>query len=131
MHYGNATFVFDGYSGDPTTKDKTHKRQRQNQVGNRVTISKATIFSGKKEDFLSNDANKQDLINHYTEHMRERGCQVIQAEGDADVDIVKAAVSMAFFQTTTLIAEDTDLLIYFCSTIRLKLMARKSTFVPI
>ena len=60
---------------------------------------------------------------------------MIQAEGDADVDIVKAAVSMAFFQTTTLIAEDTDLFsvsilllyytpetdgkkIYFCSDMR-------------
>ena len=43
--------------------------------------------------------------------MRERGCHVIQAEEDADFDILKAAVSMASFKTTTLIGEDLDLLV--------------------
>ena len=36
---------------------------------------------------------------------------MIQAEGDADVAIVKAAVSMTSFKTTTLIGEDTDLFV--------------------
>lgn len=43
--------------------------------------------------------------------MRQKGCHVIQAEGDADVDIVKAAVSMSLYRSTTLIGEDTDLLV--------------------
>ena len=35
-HYGNATVVFDGYSGGPTTKDNTHqRRRRKNRVGNK------------------------------------------------------------------------------------------------
>ena len=63
-----------------------------------------------KEDFLSNQANKQGLIRLISERMRERGCLVIQAEEDADADIVKAAVSMASFKTTTLTGEDMDLL---------------------
>jgi hypothetical protein len=43
--------------------------------------------------------------------LKQKGCHVIQAEGDADVDIVKAAVSMSGYKSTTLIGEDTDLLI--------------------
>lgn len=43
--------------------------------------------------------------------LQQKGCHVTQAEGDADVDIVKAAVSMCEYKSTTLIGEDTDLLI--------------------
>ena len=45
------------------------------------------------------------------ERLRQKGCHVIQAEGDADVDIVKAAVTMCISCSTTLVGEDTDLLI--------------------
>ena len=64
-----------------------------------------------KEDSVSNQANKQLLIRLISERMRERGCHVIQAEEDADVDIVKAAVSIASSKTTTLIGEDIDILV--------------------
>ncbi len=43
--------------------------------------------------------------------MRQKGCHVIHAEGDADVDIVKAAITMSSYKSTTLIGEDTDLLV--------------------
>jgi len=36
---------------------------------------------------------------------------IIQAEGDADVEIAKAAINMPAFRPTTLIGEDTDLLV--------------------
>ena len=64
-----------------------------------------------KEDPLSNQANEQALFRLISERMRERGCHVIQAEEDADVDIVKAALAMPSFKTTTLIGEDMDLLV--------------------
>ena len=38
-------------------------------------------------------------------------CEVIQAEGDADVEIAKAAIAHTRVQSTTLIGEDADLLI--------------------
>lgn len=43
--------------------------------------------------------------------MQQKGCHTIQAEGDADLDIVKATVTMSYFKSTTLIGEDTDLLV--------------------
>ncbi|KAJ8280237.1 hypothetical protein GJAV_G00052180 [Gymnothorax javanicus] len=46
-----------------------------------------------------------------TEELEKKGCTVINASGDADVDIVKAAVKASEHQPITLIGEDTDLLI--------------------
>ena len=109
-HYRNATVVFDGYCGGPSTKDNTHPR-RKLYVGNKVDISDATKFSGKKEGFLTNDINKQAIIKLIGSHLQERGCCFIHAEADADVDIVKAAVTMSSYKSTTLVGEDTDLLI--------------------
>ena len=43
--------------------------------------------------------------------MQQKGCDVIQAEGDADVDIAKAAINMSALRPTSLIGEDTDLLV--------------------
>ena len=43
--------------------------------------------------------------------MKQKGCDVIQAEGDADVEIAKAAISMSTFRPTSLIGKDTDLLV--------------------
>ena len=47
-----------------------------------------------------------------SDQLRERDCTVVNAHGDADVDIVKTAVETSLLQhTTTLIGEDTDLLV--------------------
>ena len=76
-----------------------------------MNITEATIFSGKRVDFLSNGANKQALIQLTMERMKQKGCDFIQAEGDADVEIAKAAISMSAFRPTSLIGKDTDLLV--------------------
>jgi len=70
-----------------------------------------TEFSGKKDEFLSRDVNKQRLIQMISDELRERDCIVINALGDADVDIVKNVVEASGLHTTTLIGEDTDLLV--------------------
>ena len=65
----------------------------------------------KKGDFLSNKANKQASIQLIMECLRQRGCGVIQAEGYADVEIGKAAVTKSAIKSTTFVGEDTDLLL--------------------
>jgi hypothetical protein len=55
--------------------------------------------------------NKQAMIDLIAKCLKQKGCHVIQAEGDADVDIVKATVSMSGYKSTTVIGEDTDFLI--------------------
>lgn len=61
----------------------------------------------KKDEFLSRDINKQRLINLIGK-IGQKGCAVFNAERDADVDIVRSAVDA---YSTTLIGEDTDLLV--------------------
>jgi len=109
--YGNATIVFDGYGGGPSIKDNTHQRRSLKHVANKVNISDETKFVGKNDDFLSNDSNKQAMVNKISECLRHKGCHVIQAKADADADIVKAAISVSSYKSTTVIGEDTDLLI--------------------
>jgi hypothetical protein len=69
-HYGKATVIFDGYGGGPNTKDHTHQRRSQSRIANKVNISEA--ICRKKEDFLSNNENKQALIHLVSTSMRER-----------------------------------------------------------
>ena len=55
--------------------------------------------------------NKRALIKLISGRLREKGCHTIQAEGDADLDRVKAAVAKSAYKSTSLIGEDTDLLV--------------------
>ena len=43
--------------------------------------------------------------------LRESDCTVVNTHGDADVDIVKTAVETSLQHTTTLVGEETDLLV--------------------
>ena len=73
-----------------------------------------------KAAFLSNNTNKQNLIEYLSSHLASNGIEVDHAgeEGDADVIIVKNALRIAAtVNVTTVIADDTDifvLLIYHC-----------------
>ncbi|KAG1684201.1 hypothetical protein GQR58_009491 [Nymphon striatum] len=49
--------------------------------------------------------------SHQRRNRNKNATKVIQAEGDADVEIAKAAVANAASRSTTLIGEDTDLLL--------------------
>ena len=55
--------------------------------------------------------NKQALIKLIANCMQQKGCHVIHAKGDADVDIPKAAVTASSYSSTILIREDTGLLV--------------------
>ena len=117
-HYGLATVVFDGYGEGPSIKDNTHQRRGQN-THPVVNFTADMEFSGKKEDFLSRDKNKEGMITLISTELTKRGCRVIQASGDADVDIVKATVDCSQVCSTTLVGEDTYLLIlllYYAGT---------------
>ena len=110
---------FDGYSEDPSIKDNTHQRLGAN-THPIVKFNAETEFVGRKDDFLTRSSNKQGLFNLMTNELEKKGCTVINASGDAEVDIVEAAVEASEHQPTTLIGdEDTDLLVlllYYAGT---------------
>ena len=64
-----------------------------------------------KEEFLRNHKNKQRFINLLAERLANSGCKVLHAQDDADVLVVQTAVSCAETSSTTLIGNDTDLLV--------------------
>ena len=70
--YGNATVVFDGYDGGPSTKYNAHQCRTRTKVMNKVDISDATKFVGKNDDFLSNGKNKHALIKLISVRLREK-----------------------------------------------------------
>ena len=111
-------------------KDNTHQRRGANKTANKVNISDATKFVGKKEDFLSNVENKQAMIDLIAKCLKQKGCHVIQAEGDADVDIVRAAVSMSGYKSKRSLVKILTCWFSFC-IMRLLRTAMSSTSVQI
>ncbi|KXJ04925.1 hypothetical protein AC249_AIPGENE19089, partial [Exaiptasia diaphana] len=71
-------------------------------------------YTMKKEVFLSNPENKKGLIKMLSESLRNKVCKVLQADGDADLLIAKTAVASSETKPTTLVGDDTDLLILLC-----------------
>lgn len=69
------------------------------------------MFNGKKDDFMSKGKNKQALIDIVSTRLREKGCNVVNCAGDADTEIVSVTIAASEYGSTTLIGEDTDLLV--------------------
>ena len=86
--------VFDGYD-HPTTKNMTHQRRSAGKVG-------------------ANTQNKKQFITLLRGHLEDSGCRTLQADGDADVLIIKTSVSTAAESPTVLVGDDTDLLVLLC-----------------
>ncbi|KAK6186307.1 hypothetical protein SNE40_008369 [Patella caerulea] len=66
-------------------------------------------------------------------HLNDKGCHAVQTEGDADVEIARTAASLSILNSTTLIGEDTDLLIlllYYYHTENLQLLFRSDRQSP-
>ena len=67
-----------------------------------------------KDTFLANKSNKSRFIKLLTSHLEESGCTVRQAEDDADFLITIIALQLAENGVTTVIGDDTDLLVLLC-----------------
>jgi len=109
-HYGRATVVFDGYGEGPSVKDNAHQRWGKN-LHPLVSFTTETVFRQKGGRFISWQKQGRHDCSHQHSTLTKRGCHVIQSPGDADVDIIKATVERSRHWATTLVGEDTDLLI--------------------
>lgn len=115
--YGPATVVFDGYQNGPAIKDATHQR-RESVKYPRVHLRPPALFGGNKNKIVANSFNKHQLIGFIISEMTKAGCDAVQCGSDADVSIVQAAVESASFKSTTVIGEDTDLLMLLLYYVR-------------
>ncbi|KAL9978959.1 hypothetical protein ACROYT_G016544 [Oculina patagonica] len=93
--YGKASVVFDGYTNS-STKECTHQR-RTTACAPAVLFTSDMLVVLKKNEFLSNEENKQRLINLLADKLRFAGCST--------------AVQAARSHNTVLFGDDTDLLV--------------------
>ena len=59
--YGTCTIVFDGYCNKASTKD--HEHERRSKTCSTFNINIESTLSVNQQMFLSNDRNKEQLIN--------------------------------------------------------------------
>ena len=105
--------VFDGYD-QISTKAMTQQRRTSKKVAATVTFTENMSVAMRKDNFLSNPKNKQRFLIMLSEALQNVGCVTHDANGDADLLIVKTAVESARTNTTVLVGDDTDLLVLLC-----------------
>ena len=64
-----------------TTQDLQQKKTAR-------ILKEILLFRSKKDTFLTNADNKQNFIKLLGEHLSGKGCNVSNADGDADLLIV-------------------------------------------
>ena len=106
--------MFDGYGSEPSTKSMTHQRRSAGKGSATVTLQDGMKVTAKRDAFLANTEKKKRFIAMLQRYLSESGCRTLQAEGDADVLIVKTAVDSAVTHPTVLVGDDTDLLVLLC-----------------
>ena len=109
--YSKAVVVFDGYQSGPSTKDPTHMRRSRGVEGTKVSFKPNTPFKSKKETFLLNLENKQNLINMLSNQFQQYGYSTKHADADADVLIARTGIEGSQERRTVVIGEDTDILV--------------------
>ena len=116
--YGRATtIVFDGYDV-VSTKSMMQERRTAGKVGATVSFTDDMKIPMKKDIFLANKKNKQAFVIQLASFLQKQGFETLNADGDADVLIVKTAVESANTEDTILVGDDTELLILLAHYVR-------------
>ena len=97
-NYPNAIVIFDGYESGPSTKDMTHQRRSGQVMSPVINFTGNMALSFSKDKFLSNDTNKQNIINLIGKILQIAGYNEVFSQEDADVDIVMAAIKESHYQ---------------------------------
>ena len=93
--YGRACIVFDGYDNGPYTKDHKHQRRARKMAAYVSLEDLQMIPTCSQEIFLKNDQNKVQFISILFEELRREGHDVRNSTGDANTQIVSAALQYA------------------------------------
>ena len=107
----NIAVVIDGRYLLPSTKDSTHIRRSKGRLGIKIVPSLNNPVVVKKVDFLLNNHNKQALLEMLGSQFPASCLSVMNSDGDAGMDIVSSALTIAKTCLITFLGENTDLLI--------------------
>ncbi|GBM32901.1 hypothetical protein AVEN_73718-1 [Araneus ventricosus] len=91
-----ASIVFYGYPEDAgkSTKSLERIRRTKKHIASYVMIDESMSATMSQEKFLSNDKNKQRLINMLCVKFQKDGFVVKQAQEDADYIIIKSVLEV-------------------------------------
>ena len=92
--YGSSSIVSDGYDDGPYIKDHEHKR-RIGRISTNVAVTLNNKPTCDQETFLKNSKNKSQFISLLAEALKKEGHDISQSIGDADTQIVAAALEFA------------------------------------
>ena len=114
-YHEDATVVFDGYTGPPSTKSAEQNRLANTCTSADIVIAPNLPTTTTQAAFLGNNCNKARLIDTLSLVLTSTGITVNQAESDADTLIVSTAFQMAEGserdQPVVVVGTDTDLLV--------------------
>ena len=105
--------MFDGYENGPYVKDHEHNR-RAGKVSAFVKLGDLHMMATcNQEIFLKNDKNKTQFISALSYQLRREGHDVCNSIGDADTQIVSAALEYVSDseKEVIVVASDTDILV--------------------
>ena len=116
--YDRACIVFDGYDNGPYTKDHEHQRRAGKMAGHITLEDLQMIPTCSQEMFSKSDRNKVQLISILSEELRRDSYDVWNSTGDADTQIVSAALEYAgdIDNDIVVVASDTDILVLLIFT---------------
>lgn len=125
----NCVIIFDGYSYDLSTKNTERLRRLQRLRCPDIKVTANGKANVSQEKFLSNSSNKESLITLICELLESEKIENQICNDDADVDIVKMAISKKKVSNeVVIVGEDTDLLVILtelASSIKEKIYIRK------
>ena len=75
-NYPNAIAIVDGYESGPSTKHMTHHRRSGQVMSPAINFTGNMALSFSKDKFLSNDTNKQNIINLIGKILQIAGCSI-------------------------------------------------------
>ena len=111
-YHTNATVIFDGYGGPPSTKQGQQNRRMAKASSADIVFTGSMQTTTTQEQFFGNKSNKSRLIQALSTHLRKMGIEVSQAVSDADVLIVSTILQLAESEhTVVLVGTDTDLMV--------------------
>ena len=109
IRYGYAIIMFDGYQEELSTNDCAHEPHPDERAGPTVDFARdMAIKSKKKKTYFPTRTTTSDSLGQSLEHV---GCETRHVNGSADVLIVDTPVQSAMSCETTLVGDDTDMLV--------------------
>ena len=72
--YGTVVIVYNGYNGDPITKDATHLRSTGYCAGVTVHFARGMMIKSKKDELFSSKANSQQFTPYLSGNVDRAEC---------------------------------------------------------